>query len=103
MLGKRAASGGVGGGGGGGAGGGGGGGGGGPPPPPLDGFWINRVLLSEGIESHFVDAASVEPSRRRRRAKTDRIDGETLLRALLAHKRGEPRVCSMVRAPTPER
>ena len=45
---------------------------------------------------------SIATSRRRRRAKTDRIDGETLLRALLAHKRGEPRVCSMVRAPTPE-
>ena len=59
-------------------------------------------LLSEGIESHVVDAASIATSRRRRRAKTDRIDGEALLRALLAHKRGEPRVCSMVRAPTPE-
>ena len=58
----------------------------------LDGFWIHRVLLSEGIESHVVDAASIATSRRRRRAKTDRIDGETLLRALLAHKRGEPRV-----------
>ena len=68
----------------------------------LDGFWIHRVLLSEGIESHVVDAASIATSRRRRRAKTDRIDGETLLRALLAHKRDEPRVCSMVRAPTPE-
>src|SRR6202042_2285299 len=68
----------------------------------LDGFWIHRVLLSEGIESHVVDAASIATSRRWRRAKTDRIDGETLLRALLAHKRGEPRVCSMVRAPTPE-
>ena len=68
----------------------------------LDGFWIHRVLLSEGIESHVVDAASIAISRRRRRAKTDRIDGETLLRAVLAHKRGEPRVCSMVRAPTPE-
>jgi hypothetical protein len=68
----------------------------------LDGFWIHRVLLSEGIESHVVDAASIATSRRRRRAKTDRIDGETLLRALLAHKRGEPRVCSMVRTPTPE-
>ena len=53
----------------------------------LDGFWIHRVLLSEGIESHVVDAASIATSRRRRRAKTDRIDGETLLRALLAHKR----------------
>src|SRR6478752_2959453 len=68
----------------------------------LDGFWIHRVLLSEGIESHVVDAASIATSRRWRRAKTDRIDGETLLRALLAHKRGEPRVCSMVRTPTPE-
>ena len=25
----------------------------------LDGFWIHRVLLSEGIESHVVDAASI--------------------------------------------
>jgi transposase len=68
----------------------------------LDGFGIHRVLLSEGIESHVVDAASIATSRRRRRVKTDRIDVEALLRALLAHKRGEPRVCSMVRAPTPE-
>jgi transposase len=41
-------------------------------------------------------------SRRRRRAKTDRIDGEALLRALMAYKRGEPPVCAMVRVPTPE-
>ena len=68
----------------------------------LDGFWIHRVLESEGIESHIVDAASIEVSRRRRRAKTDRIDGEALVRALLAYKRGEPRVCAMVRVPTPE-
>ena len=34
--------------------------------------------------------------------QTDRIDGEALVRALLAYKRGEPRVCAMVRAPTPE-
>jgi hypothetical protein len=25
----------------------------------LDGFWIHRVLQSEGIESHVVDAASI--------------------------------------------
>jgi transposase len=68
----------------------------------LDGFWLHRVLQSEGIESHVVDPASIATSRRRRRAKTDRIDGEALLRALLAHKRGEPRVCAMVRVPTPE-
>jgi transposase len=68
----------------------------------LDGFWIHRVLESEGIESHVVDPASIATSRRRRRAKTDRIDGEALVRALLAFKRGEPRVCAMVRAPSPE-
>ncbi len=68
----------------------------------LDGFWIDRVLQNEGIESHVVDPASIATSRRRRRAKTDKIDGETLVRSLLAYKRGEPRVCSMVKAPTPE-
>jgi transposase len=68
----------------------------------LDGFWIHRVLQQEGIESHVVDPASIATPRRRRRAKTDRLDGETLLRALLAYKRGEPRVCAMVVAPSPE-
>jgi transposase len=68
----------------------------------LDGFWIHRVLHKEGIESHIVDPASVATARRYRRAKTDRIDGEALVRTLLAYKRGEPRVCAMVRAPTPE-
>ncbi len=68
----------------------------------LDGFWIHRVLEREGVESHVVDPASVTTSRRQRRAKTDRLDGESLLRTLLAYKRGEPRVCAMVRPPTPE-
>ncbi len=68
----------------------------------LDGFWLHRVLKQEGIESHVVDPASIATSRRKRRAKTDRLDGETLLRALLAYKRGEPRVCAMVAVPSPE-
>jgi transposase len=68
----------------------------------LDGFWLHRVLQQNGIESHVVDPASIAMPRKRRRAKTDRIDGETLLRALLAYKRGEPRVCAMVVAPSPE-
>lgn len=67
----------------------------------LDGFWIHRALEAAGwITSHVVDAASIAVSRRQRRAKTDRIDGETLLRTLMAWMRGEPRVCSMVRVPT---
>jgi transposase len=68
----------------------------------LDGFWLHRVLQQEGIESHVVDPASIAVPRRRKRAKTDRLDGETLLRALLAYKRGEPRVCAMVVAPSPD-
>ena len=68
----------------------------------LDGFWVHRALQQEGIESHVVDPASIATPRRRRRAKTDRLDGETLLRSLLAYKRGEPRVCAMVVAPSPE-
>ncbi len=68
----------------------------------LDGFWIHRLLLANGIESHVVDAASIAVNRRHRRAKTDAIDGETLLRTLMAWARGERRVCSMVRAPSRE-
>ena len=68
----------------------------------LDGFWIHRLLLANGIESRVVDAASIAVDRRHRRAKTDAIDGETLLRTLMAWARGERRVCSMVCAPSPE-
>ncbi|MCA1440809.1 IS110 family transposase [Ensifer sp. IC4062] len=69
----------------------------------LDGFWLARVLSKEAwIESHIVEAASIAMPRRHRRAKTDRIDGETLIRALMAWKRGEPRACSMVKLLTPE-
>ena len=67
----------------------------------LDGFWIHRLLTANAIESHIVEPASIAVPRRHRRAKTDIIDGETLLRTLRAFKRGEPRVCSMVVAPSP--
>ncbi len=64
----------------------------------LDGFWLGRVLSKQDwIESHIVEAASIAMPRRHRRAKTDRIDGETLIRALMTWKRGEPRACSMVK------
>ncbi|HXC14900.1 MAG TPA: IS110 family transposase [Stellaceae bacterium] len=68
----------------------------------FDGFWIHRVLVSNSIESHVVEAASIAVPRRRRRAKTDTIDGELLLRTLMAFKRGEPRVCAMVVVPSPD-
>jgi transposase len=44
----------------------------------LDGFWIHRLLETNNVESHVVDAASIAVDRRSRRAKTDRIDVERL-------------------------
>src|ERR671933_2192155 len=49
----------------------------------LDGFWIHRVLQTEGIESHVVDPASIATSRRRRRPHGDNIDGDGLVLVLL--------------------
>lgn len=58
-------------------------------------------MVEQGwIASHVVDAASIAVSRRYRPAKTDRIDGEILIRTLLAWVRGKPRVFSKVRVPT---
>ena len=65
-----------------------------------DGFWIARYLLAHGIEAQIMHPASIPVERRGRRAKTDRIDLDMLLRTLLAWLRGEPRVCSMVGIPS---
>lgn len=67
----------------------------------LDGFWVHRMLEANGVESHVVDAASIAVDRRSRRAKTDGIDVEKLLRTLMGWARGERRICSMVRPPSP--
>src|SRR5258707_9391044 len=63
-----------------------------------DGFWIARYLQPLGIEVHIMHPASI-PVERGRRAKTDRIDLDMLLRTFLAWLRGEPRVCSIVPIP----
>ena len=72
----------------------------------IHGGQVRRLLAAsaaraKGIESHVVDAASVAVNRRQRRAKTDRIDLDMLLRTLAAFRRGERRVCSMVHPPSP--
>jgi transposase len=63
------------------------------------GFWLARLLATHGVETHVVQPSSVPVDRRARRAKSDGIDAELLLRTLLAWLRGEPRVCSMVPIP----
>ncbi len=39
-----------------------------------DGFWLHRFLVSKGIENVVIDSASIEVNRRKKRAKTDRLD-----------------------------
>lgn len=67
-----------------------------------DGFWLHRRLTAAGMTNFVFDPASIAVEQRSRRAKTDRIDGEQLLRTLMAHWRGEPRVVRIVRVPTRE-
>jgi transposase len=68
----------------------------------FDGHWLHRWLTDQGVTNHVIDPASIQVNRRARRAKTDRIDLEQLMRALLAFLRGEPRVCSVVHVPSVE-
>jgi transposase len=65
-----------------------------------DGFWLHRLLSGAGITNLVFDPASIPVEQRSRRAKTDRIDGELLLRTLMAHCRGEPRVVRIVQVPS---
>ena len=44
-----------------------------------DGFWIDRFLRAQGIENIVVDSASIEVNRRKRRAKSDRLDAVKLV------------------------
>jgi transposase len=67
-----------------------------------DGFWLHRLLMAAGITNHVFDPASIAVDQRARRVKTDRIDGEKMLRTLMAYLRGEPRVVRIVRVPSVE-
>ena len=67
-----------------------------------DGHWLHRWLTDQGVINHEIDPSSIEVSRRARRAKTDRIDLEKLMRTFLSHLRGEPHACSIVHVPSVE-
>jgi transposase len=54
------------------------------------------------VRNLVVDSASIEVSRRARRAKTDRLDGEKLLRLLLRHWGGERDMWHVVHVPSRE-
>jgi transposase len=65
-----------------------------------DGFWLHRALVHAGIQNLVVDSASIEVSRRRRRAKTDRLDATKLVTMLLRARAGERKVWSVLRVPS---
>lgn len=67
-----------------------------------DGFWLHRYLRSLSVDNRVVDSSSIEVPRRQRRAKTDRLDAESLLRLLLRRVGGEERVWREVHVPPVE-
>ena len=67
-----------------------------------EGFWLHRALEAMGIDNMVVDASSIEVNRRQRRAKTDRMDVQKLVRQLVRYCRGERDVWSVVRVPSRE-
>jgi transposase len=67
-----------------------------------DGFWIHRRLVERGYDNLVVDAASIEVDRRQRRAKTDRLDAERLVRMLMRYHGGERTLWRTVRVPSVE-
>jgi transposase len=67
-----------------------------------DGFWLHRLLASHDIVAYVLEPTSILVNRRARRAKTDRLDAEGMLRVLTAWQAGDKQVCSMVRVPTSE-
>jgi transposase len=65
-----------------------------------DGFWLHRYLTAQGIDNRIVDSASIEVNRRKRRAKSDRLDAAKLVSMLLRFHAGETKVWSMLRVPS---
>ena len=67
-----------------------------------DGFWLHRWLTAHDVVAYVLEPTSILVNRRARRAKTDRLDAEGMLRVLATWLGGDRQVCSMVRVPTPE-
>lgn len=67
-----------------------------------DGFWLHRLLTAHGAIAYVLEPTSILVNRRARRAKTDRLDAEGMLRVLAAWLGGDRQVCSIVSVPTPE-
>ena len=65
------------------------------------GFWLTRWLdQAMSVEMIVLDPASLLVNRKAKQRKTDRIDAKKMVRALLAHDRGDAAVLSRVRVPS---
>jgi len=62
-----------------------------------EGFWLVRALRARGFNAEVIDPVSLQVDRRSRRAKTDRLDAEALVRALWRYQGGEAHALRMVR------
>ena len=68
-----------------------------------EGFWLARWLDgARALETVVLDPASLLVNREAKQRKTDRIDAKKMVRALLAHDRGDAAVLSQVRVPSVE-
>jgi transposase len=65
-----------------------------------DGFWLHRFLLAHGVINHVVEPTSILVTRGARRAKTDRLDAQGLLRVLAAKFTGDHDACRVVNVPS---
>lgn len=65
-----------------------------------DGFWLHRLLLAHGVINHVVEPTSILVTRGARRAKTDRLDAQGLLRVLAATLAGDHDACRVVNVPS---
>jgi transposase len=65
-----------------------------------DGFWLHRLLEGWGVQNVVVDPASIEVSRQARRAKTDRVDLQSLLSKLRQYHAGELGVWKVAKVPS---
>jgi transposase len=65
-----------------------------------DGFWLHRWLTKQGVQNVVIDPASVHVDRRKKKAKTDRLDLGKLLRTLIRWHDGEAKAWSVVQVPS---
>lgn len=65
-----------------------------------DGHWLHRALKLAGYEAYEIEPASVAVDRRARRAKSDGVDVDKLVRTLARFVRGELDACRIVAVPS---